>query len=298
MQVHNAKPMRRLLGLAGILFICVACKKTNELGPPAVAGIAPAQVTWNAPFTVTGSNFNTAEDATTLRLQATGGAVTPVAVQQVTSTSIVAASPTGLTAGAYTLFVATPAGEANAGVFTIAPAILSLSANTGAADATVNILGSAFSTALNSNVVVFRQGSNSFPAAVQGSTQTSISVQVPALACEGAYTIQVSVQNLTATSTPAFTITQPNPTVSGVNPTSGAAFTSVTLTGTNFRPLITQNAVSLTAAAGGAATQANLTSASASQLVFTVPSVATGSYNVSVLVNGCKAVSAGSFTVN
>ncbi len=290
--------MKQALWLSALLICAVACKKTSELGPPTVTGISPAQVTWNAPFTITGDNFNTAEAATTLRLQAAGGTTIAVTAQQITGSSITAVCPTGLTAGVYTLFITTPAGEVNAGALTILPAILSLSVNTGAADATVNILGSAFSTALNSNTILFRQGSNSFPAAVQGATQTSVSVQVPALACEGAYTVQVSVLGFTATATPAFTITQPNPTVSVLNPTSGTAFTPVTITGNNFRPLTAQNAVTFTPVGGGTPTQANITSASATQLVFSVPSVVAGSYNVSLQVNGCKTVSAGSFTVN
>jgi hypothetical protein len=80
------------------------------------------------------------------------------------------------------------------------------------------------------------------------------------------------------------------PTVTSFSPTSGPVGTSVTITGTNFDATPTNNTVFFGAA------KANVTAASPTQLIVTVPVGATYQL-ISVLVNGLTAYSTGAFDI-
>jgi endoglucanase len=80
------------------------------------------------------------------------------------------------------------------------------------------------------------------------------------------------------------------PTISAMNPTSGAAGASVTITGTNFSTTTSANTVTF------GSTAATVTAATAKSLTVTVPNVAAGAVNVTVAVAG-KVSNAVSFTV-
>ncbi|MBL7690624.1 MAG: Ig-like domain-containing protein [Flavipsychrobacter sp.] len=98
----------------------------------------------------------------------------------------------------------------------------------------------------------------------------------------GTYSVVVTASTCTVTSTTAVTISNTvAPTISSVSPSSGNVGTSVTITGTNFSSDPTVNRVFF------GATQATVTSASATSLTMNVPSGA--SYSpLSLSVGGCN----------
>jgi len=73
----------------------------------------------------------------------------------------------------------------------------------------------------------------------------------------------------------------PDPTITGFAPLSGQVGTVVTITGTNFGTSITSNTVTI------AGTETPITSASATQIIVTVPNAATTGL-IAVNVNGAK----------
>jgi protocatechuate 3,4-dioxygenase beta subunit len=82
----------------------------------------------------------------------------------------------------------------------------------------------------------------------------------------------------------------PSPTISSFTPSSGAVGTSVTITGANFSTVIANNTVTFNG------TTATVVSATATQLVVTVPSGATTGL-IAVTVNSKTVTSASDFTV-
>ena len=71
------------------------------------------------------------------------------------------------------------------------------------------------------------------------------------------------------------------PTITSISPTSGSDGTTVTITGTNFGATKGTSYVLF-----GTSTKPTTTSWSATSIKFTVPSVSSGTYKVSVVVNG------------
>jgi len=118
----------------------------------------------------------------------------------------------------------------------LAPSITQLSPDSGFVGATVTIIGANFSTELN--VVSF----NGTEAVVTSATATTIATTVP----EGATTGNVTVlSNDLLSDGYLFTVLQPIiPTITSIDPTSGAIGDVVTITGTNFSTIPAENIVS------------------------------------------------------
>lgn len=125
----------------------------------------------------------------------------------------------------------------------------------------ITIQGKHFSTTPANNQVSF----NGATANVTSATSTSLSVTVPPDASSGKIT--VSVNGTTATSGDSFTILETN--ASGFAPASGLPGTTVTLTGVNFTPGISNNEVQFNGV------QAEVLSATESLLTVKVPAQAT-----------------------
>lgn len=117
-------------------------------------------------------------------------------------------------------------------------AIAGFSPLRGPVGAAVTITGSGFSTTPSANTVRF----NGQQATVTSATSTKLTVTVPAGATTGRVTVTTSAG--TDTSRSDFTVTSVGgPTISSFSPSSGAAGATVTITGTNYWPNISENRV-------------------------------------------------------
>ena len=104
----------------------------------------------------------------------------------------------------------------------------------------VTIQGTGFSATPGSNAVTF----SGVAATVTSSTATSLVVPVPASATTG--TIGVTTAAGSATSSSAFTVTATSgaPTITSFSPAVGVSGATITINGTNFDPVTTNNKVS------------------------------------------------------
>ena len=182
--------------------------------------------------------------------------------------------------------VVTVNGQASNGVaFTVstsAPMITSLNPTSGGAGAAVTITGTNFGATQGTSTVEF----DGTTAAVTSWSNTSIAVTVPSGAATGNVVVTVGTQ---ASNGITFTVTTPAPTITTLNPTSGAVGSSVVITGTNF------GATQGTSTVKFNGTAATTTAWSATSITATVPTGATTG-NVVVTVNG-QASNGVSFTV-
>jgi hypothetical protein len=250
----------------------------------AINSLSPTSGAIGTSVTLTGTNFGSAQGASTVMFNGVSAAVTSWS-----NTSIVALVPAAATTGNV---VVTVGGQTSNGVtFTVVPTIGSLSPTSGAIGTSVTITGTNFGSSdiqyingvLYQSTVTF----NGVPAtSITSWSNTSIVVTVPARATTGNVVVTVGGQ---ASNGAAFTVLAP--TIGSLSPTSGAIGTSVTITGTNFGPVwsqystVTFNGVSAT----------SITSWSDTSIVATVPAGATTG-NVVVTVGG-QASNGAAFTV-
>lgn len=152
----------------------------------------------------------------------------------------------------------------------------------------VTIYGAGFSSTPASNTVRF----NGTTAPVTSASANQLVATVPAGATSGSISVTVGAQ--TATSAESFAVTSaavnPPPTITGFTPGGGAPGTAVTITGTNFDPVVINNTVRFNA------TQASISSLSATQIGTTVPGYA-ASGRISVRTPYGTAVSANDFII-
>lgn len=138
--------------------------------------------------------------------------------------------------------------------------------NGGPIGSTVTLYGTGFSTTPASNAVKF----NGVSATVSSASINKLVVSVPASATTGP--ISVTVAASTVTSTQNYVVgaaTGQAPTISSFTPTDGGIGTVVTLTGTNFDPDKANNLVQINTDV------VPVTTATATQLTFAIPSAAT-----------------------
>ncbi len=143
-------------------------------------------------------------------------------------------------------------------------AIIDFTPGSGPVGTTVIISGTGFSSTASQNTVTF----NGTAAAVASSTATQIVATVPSGATTGP--IAVSAPAGSATSSEVFTVVSSvAPTVTSFTPAIGTPGTAVTVTGTNFEPVTTNNRLNFNVA------RAAISSAGATTLGTTVPTGAT-----------------------
>ena len=239
---------------------------------PVVTGVSPSAgpTAGGTSVTITGSNFLTGATVSI------GGNVTS-SPAVLSSTQIRVLTPAHL-AGNADVVVQNPNGEAstlnNGFVYNVpSPTVASVSPNSGptAGGTRVTITGTNF---LAGALILF----GSAPAtSVVVNSATQIQATTPAHAAGLAQVMVEDPGNVSANLASGFTYTSSTsgpPTISGVSPSSGPAGTQVTITGTN---LTTATTVSF-----GTANAASTAFVSATQLDATVPTIATGAYNVTV----------------
>ena len=153
--------------------------------------------------------------------------------------------------------------------------VIEFASHAGPVGATVHIYGTAFSTTPGSNTVKF----NGTLATVSSSTTTEIVTTVPSGATSG--TISVKVGNTTATSTDSFTVQGAiAPTIASFTPARAAAGSTLTVTGTNFDTLLTNNQATI------ADTFGRVTAATSTSMSLVVPPFATSGKIKVATVNG------------
>jgi YD repeat-containing protein len=160
--------------------------------------------------------------------------------------------------------------------------ILSVTPNAGPVGMTVIINGTGFHETATENSVSF----NGTAATISSSTSTQIITTVPLGATTGLITVTTPEDSVSSAS--PFTVgSSAAPTIAGFTPVIGAAGTGVTIVGTNFDPLLSNNTVSF------GASNATVTAATGTNIITTVP--AGGSGRITVTTPSGTAVSTNDF---
>jgi FG-GAP-like repeat/IPT/TIG domain/Secretion system C-terminal sorting domain/FG-GAP repeat len=170
------------------------------------------------------------------------------------------------------------------GTFTVAaapPAIRSFTPTSGPTGKEVTIIGDFDATVINSNIVKF----NGTTATATVGSRNSLTVTVPSGATTGKITVENGAGKVTSSSD--FTVL-PTPVITSFTPIVGLVGTRVTLTGSNFDPIASNNTVRFNG------TTAVVTAASSTSITTTVPSGATTG-KITVTVNGVTGASIGNF---
>lgn len=138
-----------------------------------------------------------------------------------------------------------------------APVISTILPSSGLAGASVTINGSNFDASAAGNTVKF----NGSAATVISSSGNTLIATLPAGGSTGTVTVTTTAGTATG---PVFTYLQA-PVISTINPISAKAGTAITITGTNFDPVVANNSVKFNG------TAATITSATSTSLVVTAP---------------------------
>jgi hypothetical protein len=192
---------------------------------PSITTLTPTSGAVGASVVIAGTTFGSTQGNGNVKFNGT-----TATINSWSATSITATVPSGATSG--NVVVTAAGGVASNGVaFTVVPVITSLSPNTGPVNSQVTITGTSFGVTQGTSIVNFhgQRGFGNPVAAVVSWSDTSIVVLVPNNAITGVVTATIGSQ---VTNGVNFTIVAP--TLTSLAPTSGAAGTAVTLTGTNF----------------------------------------------------------------
>jgi FtsP/CotA-like multicopper oxidase with cupredoxin domain len=191
---------------------------------PVVTGISPTSGPVGTTVTITGTNLEDPEGKGSVQFN---GIATPILSQS--STSLQVKIPAGGTTGTFRVH-ASGAGYTSP-TFTVtatpAPVISNLSHNYGAPGAVDTITGSNFGAGQGTSTVSF----NGTVAAPTAWSASSITVPVPAGATTGNIVVNVGGQ---ASNGVPFSI-YPDPSITGISPSSGPVGTVVTVTGVNLK---------------------------------------------------------------
>lgn len=260
-----------------LIFYISSCKKESPAPELSITDFTPASATVGSAVTINGSSFSSTLGNNLVKFNG----VTTV-VTNASSSKLITIVPVGATTGKLTVTVngntATSAND-----FTIIPvSITDFSPTSGIVGTTVKITGIGFDPLANDNIVKF----NGTQATVTSATSTSLTVTVPSNSTTGKITVEANGD--VATSSSDFTVL--NPTIANFTPSSGVAGATVTILGTNFSANASNNIVKFHG------TIAEVTSASATQLVVTVPENATTG-SISVFVATASVTSASNFTI-
>jgi hypothetical protein len=241
--------------------------------PPTIIGFTPVAGPVGTILAVTGSNLNA---VTEVRLN---GVAVP-SFDHLTATSLRVVIPTGATTGKFG--VTNAAGSAlSAGIFKVAPKIDSFTPLSALPGASMTISGSNLKVgAVNPTVRI-----GAVVAPVTASTDTSVTITVPATAVTGK--MSVLTTDGTGMSATNFIVIKP-PTITGFTPASAPRSTIVTITGTNLN--------SVTEVRLNDVTVPSFSIATATSLLVPIPAGATtGKFGVTNAAG--SALSAGIFKV-
>ena len=184
---------------------------------PAISGLNSTSGPEGTSIEITGTGFGATQGTSSVSFN--GTAATPTSWS---GTSIAVTVPAGAATGNVVVTVDSQA--SNGVVFTVTPAISSVSPDSGAEGTSVDISGTSFGATQGASTVTFN-GTAATPTSWSG---TSITVTVPAGATTGNVVVTVDGQ---ASNAVAFTV---KPSISGLNPSGGPVAASVEISGTNF----------------------------------------------------------------
>lgn len=241
---------------------------------PAIAAFAPATGPAGRTITITGSNFDSNAAGNIVKFNNITSAITSA-----TTTQLVTTVPTGAVTGKISVTVNGATARSNSD-FVVLPStvITSFTPISGVAGTSVTITGSNFVPTPLLNIVKFGK----VVATVASASVTQLVVTVPQGVATGK--IYATVNDVTVASETNFVV--PNsPVISHFSPLQGVAGTIVTIEGSNFSSVIGNNPVKFNG------TEAVVSSASATQLVATVPTNVTSGRISVTTVNGLTAYS-------
>lgn len=189
-----------------VLFLWSGCEESDDPGSPGTASptltsFSPTSGTAGTSVTLTGTNFSTTVASNTVKFNGTAATVSAA-----TATSLTVSVPAGATTGKITVQVGSQTAT-SADDFTLisapAPTITSFSPTSGAAGASVTIIGTNFSASVVNNLVKF----NDIVALPTAATATSLTVIAPEGGSTGKITVQVGTQTATSVNDFVYTTT-------------------------------------------------------------------------------------------
>ncbi|MEQ9098476.1 MAG: IPT/TIG domain-containing protein [Imperialibacter sp.] len=236
------------------------------LRPPVITSLSPTTGIVGTAVTINGDNFSgtRSENLVTFNgMEAT--------VETSSAKSILVIVPAGATTGPVTVKVGVLTATSETNFVVIPPPIItSVNPSTGRYATEVTITGANFGSATSDNAVTF----NGEPALVSSSSSSVIMALVPYPATSGP--VKVKVHDQIATSANDFIIIPP-PKITSVSPGVGRVGTSVTIGGTNFSAVATENVVTFNE------TPATVISSTENEIVTSVPEGAsTGPVKVTI----------------
>ncbi len=247
---------------------------------PTITSFNPTSGPIGTTVIITGTNFSTTPANNRVMFNGT-----TAVVLSSTATSITATVPAGATRGR--ISVTTSVGPVtSAGNFTVTcglvPTITSFTPSTGAPGTIVTITGTNFSTVPSDNIVEFFGSS----AAVTASSTTSITTSVPPLGIGSAGPISITIACNTVSSSTSFAVTcgLVPPTITSITPSTGTPGTIVTITGTNFSTVPSDNIVEFLG------TSAAVTASTTTSITTSVPTRPAGLVPITIRID-CNSVS-------
>ena len=217
--ITAAVPMGATTGEVVVTVDGTASSGVSFTVAPAIGSLSPIAGPEGTMVEITGTSFGASQGTSSVTFNGTGA--TP---SSWSDSSITVTVPAGAATGSVVVTVGgTPSSGAS---FTVTPAIGSLSPIAGPEGTTVEISGTSFGAMQGTSTVTF----NGTGAAPTGWSSTSITVTVPAGATTGPVVVTVGGE---ASNGVSFAVGS-DPVISGLNPDSGPAGTTVEITGANF----------------------------------------------------------------
>lgn len=190
---------------------------------PTITSLFPLSGRYGTSITITGSNFGTTQAAGSSTVKFGTTAASPTSWS---NTSIAVPVPSGATTGTVSVTVTVGVQSTSSNFVVIPPPnITGLSPTSGPINTMVTVSGSGFGSPQGTSTVKF----NTTTAVPFSWGDSSIIVPVPANATTGSVVVTAGQASNSVT----FTVTGA-PSITTINPPSGAAGTGVTITGSNF----------------------------------------------------------------
>jgi hypothetical protein len=279
-----------ILMMIGVALSVSNCKSDEEeeklVPPPEIISFTPESGGEGTTVTIEGNNFSSIVEENQVTFNQVTGVITAA-----TKTSLTTTVPPGASSGKIVVTVGEKSAVSSNDFQVLpSPTITSFSPASGYMPAegvtgtSVIITGTNFSATAVNNIVKF----NGVDATISVATTTELTTTVPSGASTGKIT--VSVNGITATSTNDFTVNE-SVTITSFTPASASPGHFITITGTGFSTVASQNVVSFNNSA-----EIPATSSTETTLNVVVPVGAT-SGKLTVRVNGISALSTQDFTV-
>lgn len=236
---------------------------------PAISSFSPTSGLVGTEITIAGTNFSTDVSKNVVEFNGTAATVNSASL-----TELKVIVPAGATSGKIKVTVEGTIGSSADDFSVLTPAISGFSPTSGLVGTEVTITGT-FSGEIAENIVTF----NGTSATIKSATATELIVDVPNGATTGK--IKITINDEFGQSELDFTV-ETVPTIASFSATKGIVTTKLTITGTNFSTVLSENIVKF---GGENGTTAVVFSATETELVVFIPNQI-GSQNIHVTVNG------------